>query len=109
MTRSERERINDILRAINSISQSRNLLKQDADNTVLEETVLSAVTYQLFVIGEAVKTLSPEFRDTLPEVPWRDIIRQRDLIGHHYFRIESSMIWATIDQPLAKLEGALSN
>lgn len=70
--------------------------------------MLAAVTHHVFVIGEAVKSLSPEQRSHFPTVPWKEIMRQRDFIGHHYFRLESAAIWATIDQPLAQLKAALS-
>jgi uncharacterized protein with HEPN domain len=32
---------------------------------------LSAVLYEIVVIGEGVKRLSPEFRSEHPEVPWK--------------------------------------
>ncbi len=32
-----------------------------------------AVLYELIVLGEAVKRLSPEFRERHPDVPWRNM------------------------------------
>ena len=107
MTRSELQRISDIRYAISAIHRSRNLLISLSHADDLEETVLAAIIHQLFVIGEAVKSLSPEFRDSLPEIPWKDIMRQRDYIGHHYFNLESDSNWSTIDKPLSELEAAL--
>jgi len=37
-----------------------------------------ACCYQIAVIGEAVKRLSPAIRDKYSEVPWRDIAGMRD-------------------------------
>ncbi len=108
MKRSDPQRINDILRSLDAIEVARTYLHTQSENPDLEDIVLAAVTHHLFVIGEAAKSLSPEARNSLPELPWRDIIRQRDFIGHHYFKLESAAIWATIDRPLAQLKAALS-
>lgn len=107
MTRSDEQRITDILNAIESIRRSKALLNKHPEAEDIEETVLAAVTFQLFVIGEAVKTLSSGQRDLLPGIPWSKISRQRDLIGHHYFAVEAAIIWETIDKPLNQLHRAL--
>ena len=106
MTRSDKQRISDILKAIQSIHRSKALLEKHSEDEI-EETVLAAVTFQLFIIGEAVKSLSASQRETLPEVPWSKIMRQRDLIGHHYFTVDAGMIWETLDKPLKQLHTAL--
>ena len=107
MTRSDEQRIRDILKAIQSIHRSKALLEKHSEDHEIEETVLAAVTFQLFIIGEAVKSLSAIQRETLPEVPWSKIMRQRDLIGHHYFTVDAGMIWETFDKPLKQLHTAL--
>ena len=106
MTRSDKQRISDILKAIQSIHRSKALLEKHSEDEI-EETVLAAVTFQLFIIGEAVKSLSASQRETLPEVPWSKIMRQRDLIGHHYFTVDAEMICETLDKPLNQLHAAL--
>lgn len=106
MTRSDKQRISDILKAIQSIHRSKAILEKHSEDEI-EETVLAAVTFQLFIIGEAVKSLSASQRETLPEVPWSKIMRQRDLIGHHYFTVDAEMIWETLDKPLNQLHAAL--
>ena len=40
------------------------------------------------MIGEAVKNLTPETRESPPEIPWTDIAGLRDLIANEYFRID---------------------
>jgi uncharacterized protein with HEPN domain len=42
----------------------------------------SAAIHQLMVIGEAVKRLSPEFRQAHPEIPWKLIAGTRDKLIH---------------------------
>jgi hypothetical protein len=40
------------------------------------------------VIGEAVKALPADLLDQHPQIPWREIARLRDLLAHHYYRVD---------------------
>ena len=46
-------------------------------------------------IGEAVRRLSPDFRAAHPEIPWQDIIGQRNVLVHEYGRINHDRLWLT--------------
>jgi Protein of unknown function DUF86 len=50
--------------------------------------------------------LSSGLRDAHPEVPWSDIARMRDLIGHHYYKLDPQIVRATIGDPVARLRAA---
>ena len=41
-----------------------------------------------------------------PKVPWSNIAKMRDLIGHHYYRRDPQIILATIREPLTQLRAA---
>ena len=107
MTRSESERIDDIFDAISAIEEAHRLLDFVAPSEELFRVVLDAVTFRLLVIGEAVKSLPEDFRDRTPEIPWNDIAKMRDVIAHHYFRLDAAQLWATIEKPLAQLKSEL--
>ena len=70
-----------------------------------------AVVSQLSIIGEAVRRLSEEFRNSRPGIPWREISGMRDRLIHGYDKINWSLVWktATEDVPrlLAELEPLL--
>lgn len=51
----------------------------------------SSVLYQLLVIGEAVKRLSPEFRNQNSAIPWLLIAGMRDHLIHAYRRLGRSL------------------
>lgn len=76
-----------------------------------DHKTVSAVTYQIAVIGEAVKRLSPRFRESHPDVPWQDIAGMRDKLIHDYGDVDAEEVWrtATRDVPelLARLEPLL--
>ena len=56
---------------------------------------------QVYIIGEAVRQLSPEFKDRHPTIPWTKIVGARNVLAHEYGRINHEIIWkvATIDVP----------
>jgi uncharacterized protein with HEPN domain len=62
----------------------------------------SAVLYQLMVIGEAVKRLSPGFRATRSQIPWALMAGMRDHLIHAYDLVDWDEVWktATIDVPV---------
>lgn len=43
-----------------------------------DDKTQSAIVFQLLIIGEAVKRLSPEIRNQHAEIPWSLIARMRD-------------------------------
>ena len=101
MSRTDRERIRDILESIEAIDRGdRAALSGDPD---IAEVALDAVQRRVFTIGEAVKALSPDLRESHPGVPWSDIARMRDLIGHHYYKLDPEIVRATIGEPVEAL------
>ena len=63
----------------------------------------SAVLWQLLVLGEAVKRLSPEFRERYPDVPWKDIAGMRDVLAHQYDKIRIKVVWDAVTQGIPTL------
>ncbi len=57
------------------------------------------------VIGEAAKAVDDELRSASPEIRWADLAGMRDIIAHHYFRIQKQIIQNTVrtDLPVLKL------
>lgn len=47
------------------------------------------------VIGEAARRVTPEFRAAHAEIPWPQIIDQRNILAHEYGEIRSERIWET--------------
>ena len=53
-----------------------------------EDIKLSAILYQVEVVGEATKRLSQNFRENYPNIPWSRATGMRDIIAHHYDRLD---------------------
>ena len=106
MSRNERERLRDIKEAIVAI-HSYVARAREQPETGDDALLHDALLFQFVVIGEAVKNLAPETRDSEPEIPWLDVAELRDLIAHEYFRIEINRILAIVERDLPPLERAI--
>lgn len=106
MSREEPDRLRDISDAIVAI---REHLTRAGDEPRGENAALlhDALLFQFVVIGEAVKNLAPETRESEPDIPWADIAGLRDLIAHECFRIEIDRVLAIVERDLSPLEQAI--
>ncbi len=53
----------------------------------------AAVERQLFIIGEAAARLPDDWKQRLPEVPWRKIVGLRNLLAHGDWVIDAEELW----------------
>jgi uncharacterized protein with HEPN domain len=49
----------------------------------------------LEIIGESAKRVSDSCKSTHHEIPWRDIIGQRNIIAHEYGQIDYELLYKT--------------
>ena len=58
--------------------------------------VLDGVCMKLIFIGESVKTIDKlsegELFPLYPVIPWKEIMKLRDVIAHHYFKIDIDIV-----------------
>jgi uncharacterized protein with HEPN domain len=54
---------------------------------------ISAVSYELVVLGEATMRLSPALREQYSNVPWRDIAGMRHHLTHGYRQVMLNTVW----------------
>jgi uncharacterized protein with HEPN domain len=73
-----------------------------------DRSAQQAVAYNLAVLGEAARALSPELRERHPEVPWRDVIAQRNVVVHEYHRLDLDSLWITATQDVPQLDEQLA-
>lgn len=59
--------------------------------------------FNLMTIGEAVKNVPEDIRSRHPQVAWREVGRFRDLVAHHYFRLDSGIVWGIVQTDLPEL------
>lgn len=68
---------------------------------VAVENLRMAVERRVEIIGEAARRVSEEFRQAHPEIPWRDLVSQRNVLAHRYDEIDDHLMWrvATVRIP----------
>lgn len=67
----------------------------------------SAVLYQLTIVGEACRRVSPTFREAHPEVDWAGIVSLRNKIVHDYDDVNLDSVWSVITHDLPALVSTL--
>lgn len=103
MTRRDRQRLHDILAAIEAIRA--HLERGDLDDGL----VFDAVRVRLIEIGEAVKALPGELLASEPRLPWTQIAGMRDRLAHRYFDTSHVIVRATVSEDLPELEAAVGH
>ncbi len=98
-------RIEDILAAIDRIEAF--LDRRSEAVFIKDEILVSAVTYQLFIIGEASTHLPPDIAERHPSVPWKEMRGMRNVIAHEYGSVDARIVWQVATTNLAPLRLAL--
>jgi uncharacterized protein with HEPN domain len=101
MKRDERERLLDILEAIERIDK---YAVQGKDVFDSDELIQNWFVSHITVIGEACRALPNEFQARYANVPWADIIGMRNILVHHYFGIDEDAIWSVVEKDLPELK-----
>lgn len=103
--RGDREYLGHIRDSINAIESF--LRGVDEAQFYESRLIQSAVVREIEVIGEAVKHLSPEFRQAHPSVPWSRVAKMRDKLIHHYFGVDLPLVWETTQKSIPDLKAVL--
>lgn len=67
------------------------------------EMLALAVIHLIEIIGEASKSISEEFRDAHPEIPWELIAGTRNRLAHGYIDVDLDIIWTIVKKDLPGL------
>jgi len=63
----------------------------------------SAVERNLEIIGEAAKSVSPDYCNAHSEIPWKAMITLRNVLAHEYGEIRYDRLWTICTEQLAIL------
>jgi len=95
--------LQDIIEAIGNIKDFVKDISFDTYQTDLKTKY--AVERNFSIIGEAVARIDKPFRDSHPNINWRQIKDFRNFIIHDYFGIDDMIVWDIIHLNLDQLKG----
>jgi uncharacterized protein with HEPN domain len=81
----------------------------DLDSYSKDRRTQLAIERSLEIIGEAAGKVSNSFRNGHPEIPWRQIICQRNVLIHEYGEIKQDRIWKVVQDNIPQLIEQLNN
>jgi uncharacterized protein with HEPN domain len=96
-----RERLQDILDAIAQIEKHS---KEGRAAFDANELVQIWMVHHLQIIGEAVRSIDPDFRNKHPTVPWRLIAGMRNILIHDYGSINFEIVWSAVENNVPSLK-----
>lgn len=99
--RDDRERLRDILEAIERIERYTD---KGREEFMQDELIQTWVVHHVQIIGEAARKLSEKARAEHNEVPWPAIIAMRNILVHDYFTVDIDEVWSTIERDLPPLK-----
>lgn len=68
-----------------------------------DENLRLAIERRIEIIGEAARRVSMAFKEAHPDIPWRQIIDQRNVLIHSYDEIADERIWQLAINELPRL------
>ena len=99
--RSDRDRLLDIVEAIERIERHTNCGREAFAS---DELVQTWVIHHIQIIGEAARTVSETLRAAHPEIPWRQIVAMRHILVHTYFGVKADEVWVAVETDLPDLK-----
>ena len=70
----------------------------------LENRVLRRAAERIVeIIGESARNVSANGREAAPDIPWREIIGQRNILAHEYGQIDHELLYNTIVNDIPEL------
>jgi len=73
-----------------------------------DKILCRAIERIIEIVGEAARKVSPDFQTQHPEIPWRDIIGQRNIVAHEYGQIDYDLLYKTVRQDMPGLIAVLT-
>ena len=100
-----------ILRYCDEIEETHRFFQNDEQKFLDKEQGFiyrNAVTMAVLQIGELAKRLSDDFLQNHSAIPWRQIIRTRDVYAHHYGSVDYDVLWDTSHGDINDLKAYLT-
>jgi uncharacterized protein with HEPN domain len=68
----------------------------DKDSFMRDLNARDATALRIQAIGEHMRSISEEFRNRHPELPWRQAIAMRNIVAHEYGNLDYDIVWEVV-------------
>ncbi len=102
MTREIRDYLNDIITSIDDVEEFTE--EMDFEDFNSDKKTTNAVIRSLEIIGEAVKNIPENIKDSHPELPWKYMAGMRDKLIHGYHGVDIEIVWMVVKEELPPIK-----
>ena len=60
--------------------------------------------HHLQIIGEALRSISEDFKREHKGIPWKETIGMRNILVHRYFDLDTDLVWMAVTNDLPDLK-----
>lgn len=72
----------------------------DLDDFLTNIQLQDSIIRRIEIVGEAAGRVSPQFRESHPEIPWGEMIGMRNRMIHGYDDIDLDIVWNTTQESI---------
>lgn len=105
MSRSDDERLSDILHAARRLSEITAQGREAFDSDWVRS---AAAERMLLIIGEAAAKLSEETKSAHRDIPWAAMRAFRNFVVHEYHKVDYGLLWEAMSRDIPHLIEALT-
>ncbi len=89
------------------IQRIESYAKEGKEAFLASTMIQDAIIRNFEIIGEATKRLSPERKQSHPEIQWRGMAGFRDVLIHNYMGVDLEEVWNILENELPHIKSNL--
>ena len=97
----------DMLEAAREVASM--LDQYDLSAFLADRVMVRAIERTVEIIGESARRVSSRYQNSHPEIPWREIIGQRNILAHEYGQIDHELLYKTATEDIPALIEVIEN
>jgi uncharacterized protein with HEPN domain len=97
----------DMLQAAKEVESM--LDEYDLSAFLANRVMVRAIERSVEILGESARRVSMTYREDHTEIPWREIIGQRNILAHEYGQIDHELLYKTATEDIPDLISIIQN
>lgn len=91
----------DMLQAAKEVVEM--MEEHDLPSFLTNRMLQRAIERCVEIIGEAARRVTHEGQEETPDIPWRELIGQRNILAHEYGQIDHELLYKTVVDDIPEL------